>query len=216
MPTTEWLNKYESIKDKLVCKTDLDTYFTEKVIGNMSVDVLDIGAVHFPTGTIIACDPLVELEDTLPFMQTLPAGNYAVKICVVPSEKYGDRYACVKVEVSQEKPVRYELGMTGNENFDEELGEDDYFGFGVDAGMGCIADIQTQMCIRDRYYTEHGVPMMKTTQRFYRKYFGLCCEWYLEQKKMNWAADFQFALFPYLCLLYTSDVYKRQVLSRWR
>lgn len=86
MPTTEWLNKYESIKDKLVCKTDLDTYFTEKVIGNMSVDVLDIGAVHFPTGTIIACDPLVELEDTLPFMQTLPAGNYAVKICVVPSE----------------------------------------------------------------------------------------------------------------------------------
>ena len=128
MPTTEWLNKYESIKDKLVCKTDLDTYFTEKEIGNMSVDVLDIGAVHFPTGTIIACDPLVELEDTLPFMQTLPVGNYAVKICVVPSEKYGDRYACVKVEVSQEKPVRYELGMTGNENFDEELGEDDYFG----------------------------------------------------------------------------------------
>ena len=28
--------------------------------------------------------------------------------------------------------------------------------------------------------------------------FGLCCEWYLEQKKLNWAADFQFALFPYL------------------
>ena len=44
MPTTEWLNKYESIKDKLVCKTDLDAHFTEKVIGNMAVDVLDIGA----------------------------------------------------------------------------------------------------------------------------------------------------------------------------
>ena len=48
MPTTEWLNKYESIKDKLVCKTDLDAHFTEKVIGNMGVNVLDIGAVHFP------------------------------------------------------------------------------------------------------------------------------------------------------------------------
>ena len=34
MPTTEWLNKYESIKDKLTCKIDLDAYFTEKVIGN--------------------------------------------------------------------------------------------------------------------------------------------------------------------------------------
>ena len=90
MPTTEWLNKYESIKDKLTCKVDLEAHFTEKVIGNMAVDVLDIGTVHFPTGQIFACDPLVELEDTLPFLQTLPAGTYPVKICVVPSEQYGD------------------------------------------------------------------------------------------------------------------------------
>ena len=103
MPTTEWLNKYEAIKDRLTCKDDLEAHFTEKVIGNMAVDVLDIGAVHFPTGQIFACDPLVELEDTLPFMQTIPAGTYPVKICVVPSEQYGDRYACVKVAVSQEK-----------------------------------------------------------------------------------------------------------------
>ena len=148
MPATQWLNKYESIKDKLACKTDLDAHFTEKVIGNREVDVLDIGAVHFPSGTIFACDPLVELEDTPPFIQTIPAGTYPVKICVVPSEKYGDRYACVKVEVSREKPVRYELGMVGNEDLDEELGEDEYFGFGVDAGMGCVADIQTQAAFK--------------------------------------------------------------------
>ena len=41
MPTTEWLNKYESIKEKLTCKTDLDAHFTEKVIGNMGVDGAD-------------------------------------------------------------------------------------------------------------------------------------------------------------------------------
>jgi len=138
------MNKYEAIKDKLACKTDLEAYFTETVIGNIAVDVLDIGTVHFPTGTIFACDPLVELENAPSFLQTIPAGTYPVKICVVPSERYGDRYACVKVAVSREKPVRYELGMVGNEDLDEELGEDEYFGFGVDAGMGCIADIQTQ------------------------------------------------------------------------
>ena len=38
MPTTEWLNKYEAIKDKLACKADLNAHFTEKVIGNMGVD----------------------------------------------------------------------------------------------------------------------------------------------------------------------------------
>ena len=89
-PTTEWLNKYEAIKDKLTCKDDLEAHFTEKVIGNRAVDVLDSGVVHFPTGQIFACDPLVELEDTLPFLQTIPAGTYPVKICVVPSEQYGD------------------------------------------------------------------------------------------------------------------------------
>ena len=41
--------------------------------------------------------------------------------------------------------------------------------------------------IAEQYYADHGIPMMKTTQRFYRKYFGLCCEWYLTQKKLEWA-----------------------------
>ena len=50
MPTTEWMTKYKALKDKLSCKIDLESYFTEKVIGKMAVDVLDIGAVHFPTG----------------------------------------------------------------------------------------------------------------------------------------------------------------------
>ena len=148
MPTKEWMKKYEAVKDTLSCKVCLDTYFTEKVIGNRPVDVLEIGTVHFPTGKIFACDPMIELEDAPPFLQTIPAGTYPAKICVVPSEKYGDRYACVKVAVSGEKPVRYELGMVGNEDLNVELGEDEYFGFGVDAGMGCIADIQTQAAFK--------------------------------------------------------------------
>ena len=64
--------------------------------------------------------------------------------------------------------------------------------------------------IAEKYYANHGVPMMKTTQRFYRKYFGLCCEWYLAQKKLKWAADFEFALFPYPVSYTHLDVYKRQ------
>ena len=148
MPTAEWMRKYEEVKGKLISKIDLDAYFTENKIGNMAVDALDIGAVRFPTGTIFACDPFIELEDTLPYIQTIPAGTYSVKICVVPSEKYGDRYACIKVAVSDQKPVRYELGMVGNEDLEEELEDGEFFGFFVDAGMGCIADIKTQEAFR--------------------------------------------------------------------
>ena len=192
MPATQWLNKYESIKDKLACKTDLDAHFTEKVIGNREVDVLDIGAVHFPSGTIFACDPLVELEDTPPFIQTIPAGTYPVKICVVPSEKYGDRYACVKVEVSREKPVRYELGMTGKEDLDGEVGEDEYFGFGVDAGMGCVADIQTQAAFKVYWakrleedpdidpYNDLFCDLLEENAKAHPKYQGDCGDW------LNW------------------------------
>ena len=144
MPTKEWINQYKSIKDKLACKIDLDAYFIEKSIGNTAVDVLDIGTACFPTGIVFACDPFVELENARPYLQTIPSGTYPVRICVVPSEQYGDRYACIKVAVSDQKPVRYELGMVGNEDLSEELEDGEYFGFGVDTGIGCIADIQTQ------------------------------------------------------------------------
>ena len=136
--------------------------------------------------------PLVEVEDTLPFLQTIPAGTYPVKICVVPSEQYGDRYACVKVEVSQEKPVRYELGMVGNENLDAALGDDDYFGFGVDAGMGCIADIQTQAAFKTYWakrleedpdidpYNDLFCDLLEENAQAHPKYQGDCGDW------LNW------------------------------
>lgn len=144
MPTTEWMTRYEAVKSKLDCRADLDAYFSESTIGCMPVDVLDIGGINVPTGTVFACDPLVWLEGAPPFLQTIPAGTYPVRLCVVVDERLGDRYACIKVEVSDQKPVRYELGMIGDEDLEEELEDDAFFGFGVDAGMGCIADIQTQ------------------------------------------------------------------------
>ena len=192
MPTTEWMTKYKALKDKLNCKIDLESYFTEKVIGKMAVDVLDIGAVHFPTGTLFACDPLVELEDARPFIQTIPAGSYPVKICVVPSKTYGDRYACVKVEVRAGKPVRYELGMTGSENLDADWEDGDYFGFGVDSGMGCVADIQTQAAFQAYWnkrleededidpYNDLFCDLLEENAKAHPQYQGDCGDW------LNW------------------------------
>lgn len=153
MPTREWLEKYESVREKLACSIDLEAYFREKRIGKTAVDILEIGEVHFPTGRVFACDPLVELEDAQPYLQAVPAGTYPVKICVVPSEAYGDRYACVKVTVSGRRPVRYELGMVGDEDLEQELEDGEYYGFCVDAGMGCIADVRTQEAF-SRYWRQ--------------------------------------------------------------
>lgn len=139
-----WQEMYERNKEKFRCKIDLDSYFTEKKIGEMEVDTLNIGEVNLPTGEILACDPLVELEDAKTFIQRVPTGKYPVKISVVPSKEYGDRYACVKVEFSKNKPVIYELAVTGVEEDMDEANENEFYGFGVDAGMGCVVDKKTQ------------------------------------------------------------------------
>ena len=56
---------------------------------------------------------------------------------------------------------------------------------------------KVDISIASQYYAERGVPMMKSTRRFYHKYFGLCCQWYFSGG-MKRAADFEFGLFPYL------------------
>ena len=170
MPDKEWMSKYEKIKEQLNCSVDLETYFTEKQIAERDVDVMEIGKINFPTGLVVACDPLCMLGVCSPYMQTIPVGTYSVKICVVPSEKYGDRYSCVKLEVSGNKPVRYEIALTGKEDLDTELEEDQFFGFGVDAGMGCIVDLQTQ----DEFdkYTE----MRSRKNKDYDPYYDFFCD----------------------------------------
>lgn len=139
-----WQEMYERNREKFRCKIDLDSYFTEKKIGEMEVDTLDIGELNLPSGEILACDPLVDLEYAKTFIQRVPTGKYPVKIAVVPSKEYGDRYACVKVEFSKNKPVIYELAITGAEEDMDEAKEDEFYGFGVDAGMGCVVDKKTQ------------------------------------------------------------------------
>lgn len=139
-----WQEMYERNREKFRCKIDLDSYFTEKKIGEMEVDTLDIGELNLPSGEILACDPLVDLEYAKTFIQRVPTGKYPVKIAVVPSKEYGDRYACVKVEFSKNKPVIYELAITGAEEDMDEAKEDEFYDFGVDAGMGCVVDKKTQ------------------------------------------------------------------------
>ena len=81
-PNKEWLDHWQQVKHALDCKVDLEQYFTEKQIGEAEVDVLDLGEVLFPTGQVIACDPLIELGECQPFIQTIPAGKYPLKLCV--------------------------------------------------------------------------------------------------------------------------------------
>lgn len=137
-----WMQKWEEVKDILTCPTDLETYFTLDEILEQKLEVMEIGNVSLPSGKVVVRDPLVSLNaNQSPYFVQAPKGNFPVSIAVVKSEDWGDRYAVVKVEFTKEKPVVYREALIGIEEL-EGVTEDDFFGFAVDAGLGCITDAE--------------------------------------------------------------------------
>lgn len=136
------MQKYAEVKHILTCPTDLESYFTLQEIAGEKMEVMEIGNVSLPSGKVVVRDPLVFLNSKQkPYFIETPKGNFPVTIAVVKSEDWGDRYAAVKVKFTNEKPVLYQEALIGNENLDG-VKEDDFFGFHVDAGLGCIADAE--------------------------------------------------------------------------
>lgn len=164
-----WLQKYEEVKDVLICPTDLETYFTSDEIAGQPLETMEIGNVSLPSGKIVVRDPLVDLNgNQSPYFIQAPKGDFPVTIAVVKSEDWGDRYAVVKVEFTKEKPIVYREALVGIEEL-EGVTEDDYFGFGVDAGLGCIADKEVLPFV-DKFVDETDL------DNFYDDYFAALFE----------------------------------------
>lgn len=142
-----WLQKWEKVKDVLVCPTDLETYFTSNEILGQKMETMVIGNLSLPSGKIVVRDPLVYLSSNeQPYFIQAPKGNFPVTIAVAKSEDWGERYAVVKVEFTKEKPAVYREALIGIEDL-EDVTEDDFFGFSVDAGLGCITDVEVLLSV---------------------------------------------------------------------
>ncbi len=150
------MRRYEAVKDILVCPTDLETYFTETEICGKPMETMAIGEVSLPSGKLVVRDPLVTLNaGAKPYLIEAPKGTYPVTIAVVKSESWGNRYAAVKVTFTNERPVIYREAMVGYENL-EDLKAGDFFSFGVDAGLGCIADVAALPDF-DKFFETQGI-----------------------------------------------------------
>ncbi|WP_159479469.1 DUF4241 domain-containing protein [Chryseobacterium sp. 18068] len=151
-----WKKKWEEVKDILTCPTDLETYFTSNEIAGQQLETMEIGKVSLPSGKVVVRDPLVSLDaNQSPYFVQAPKGNFPVTISVVKSEDWGDRYAVVKVEFTKEKPLVYREALIGIEEL-EGVTKDDFFGFGVDAGLGCITDAEVLPLV-DKFTDESDV-----------------------------------------------------------
>lgn len=145
-------NKSNNQKNVKLSLVDYNRYFDSNNVDNTSLKFLDLGKLNLPTGHIIACDPMIFLHDNPPyppFTKTVTPGKYPVLACIAETENSGDRYALVKIEFSEERAVKWEMAVSDQQNIQELEHDDEFFGFPVDAGLGCFCDVETQ-----RFYSQ--------------------------------------------------------------
>lgn len=156
--TKEWLSLWQSKREILSSPVDYNEYYSASCIANREIDILNIGYCSIPSGEILVRDPLCTLvnPDEKAYFQTVPKGKFEVNICVVkPKDKdESARYATARVCFTKAKAVRFEEALIGYEDLDN-LEEDDYYGFSVDAGLACICDKTVHQAYCDFYEKWH-------------------------------------------------------------
>jgi hypothetical protein len=97
--------------------------------------------VVLPTGEIVACDPLV--PHTTAFVDTVEPGRYPLRAWVAVLHRDGaewQRRITALQLVTRDEPVQsWTMALLPGQDV-ASLGEDGYFGYGVDAGTGTLAD----------------------------------------------------------------------------
>ena len=147
IPTKEWIEKYEKVKELLVSPVHYGNLFSQDGVHGKKLFILPMGTVHFPTGNILVRDPLVYLDkNEEPYLQKVPTGIFPLETLVVEIEEDHYRYVATRVKFSDEKAAVYREALIGNEDLDDVNGES-FFGFNVDAGLATVVDVKT----RDAY-----------------------------------------------------------------
>ncbi|MER7641919.1 MULTISPECIES: DUF4241 domain-containing protein [unclassified Streptomyces] len=124
--------------------------FTQHETGTVGViHLADGGRLWLPTGQVVACDPFVCLGggEVEPFTVTVEPGRYRVEAAVAtltqPDEPPADephlRIAAARLVIRDEPTTTWELALQSGQDL-ADLTEDEFYGYGVDAGTGAFYD----------------------------------------------------------------------------
>ncbi len=114
----------------------------------VSVARVQAGILELPTGRIVACDILVNPE-TPPYANDVVApGTYPVELLV--NEGRPALAVLWLVAPDQRRtPDRWDIALLDGQD-PGELNDDSFFGYPVDAGVGCFMDKSTAMLVERR------------------------------------------------------------------
>jgi hypothetical protein len=110
---------------------------------------LPTSGLELPTGQVFACDPFIALDDEArPFTATVEPGTYLVTASIIEIAAPDTalrfnrhlRVAAARLQISDRAIHHWELAVIDGQDT-EELGDDNFFGYCVDAGTGCFIDV---------------------------------------------------------------------------
>jgi len=118
------------------------TYVDEKGVRYV-IEAQPLDPVHLPTGQVVGCDPLV-FDDSGPFRVRVNPGTYPLRAWVAVLYRDGveeqRRTAALQLVIRDQPAVRWEPALVGEQD-SSKLGDDEFYGYGVDAGAGTLADL---------------------------------------------------------------------------
>ena len=146
------------------CKTKTVTsdklaFDLRSVLDTVDLEEVTIGELHLPTGKIIAGDPFF-IYDRKPFKTKVNPGKYPVKLLIYKVEEDHYRIAFAKIQFSDSQATHWTLALT-EDITDEQiknLKQGEFFGYGVDAGLGCFTDVETNSIfsiVMDKFCKDH-------------------------------------------------------------
>jgi hypothetical protein len=108
------------------------------------VKVVEVGKLVTPTGKLVAADPFA-LHHITPLERTVKRGSYPVLVSVagIKYKKKGhdqSRVAAASLRFTSGTPAKW-VNATKRGQKLSKLPADEMFGYGVDTGTGCFADV---------------------------------------------------------------------------
>ncbi|PMR61482.1 hypothetical protein C1A38_09090 [Verrucosispora sp. ts21] len=116
-------------------------YRVERDGSAYQVQPCELGSVVLPSGKVVACDPLA--AHTTPFVDVVTPGRYPLRAwAAMIGGDHGQghrRLAALQLVVADEPVSSWSMALLPGQDL-VTLGDDDFFGYRVDAGTGTLAD----------------------------------------------------------------------------
>jgi len=121
-------------------------------LGEIKVERQIIEDIEFPSGQVVACDPLT-LSGARAFEQTIAPGAYPVELYTATIADHSDpRVAIAILRVAPTPPVEWKMATLPGQRL-TDLRPGHYFGYGVDSGTGSIMDLAAASRLEHNLHT---------------------------------------------------------------